>query len=35
VDHGRADLDRVTARAVCSNHFVFRMDIFFHGENLS
>ena len=35
VAHGRADLDRVTARAVCSNHFVFRMDIFFHGENLS
>ena len=32
VTHGRADLDRVTARAVCSNHFVFRVNIFFHGR---
>ena len=32
VTHGRADLDRVTARTVCSNHFVFRVNIFFHGR---
>ncbi|ABV14149.1 hypothetical protein CKO_03058 [Citrobacter koseri ATCC BAA-895] len=28
----RADFDDITARAVCSNFFVFRVNIFFHGE---
>jgi len=32
VTRGGADFDRVTARAVCSNEIVFRVDIFFHGK---
>ena len=34
VTNGRADLHDVTARTSCSNFFVFRVNIFFHGENL-
>jgi len=34
VTYGRADFHDVTARARCSNFFVFRVNIFFHGENL-
>lgn len=32
VTDGRADFHDVTARAVCSNFFVFRVNIFFHGK---
>ncbi len=28
----RADFDDVTARAVCSNFFIFWVNIFFHGK---
>ena len=34
VTYGRADFHDVTARTSCSNFFVFRVNIFFHGENL-
>jgi hypothetical protein len=32
VTNGRADLHDVTARTSCSNFFVFRVNIFFHGK---
>ena len=32
VTDGRADLHDVTARTSCSNFFVFRVNIFFHGK---
>ena len=32
VTDGRADFDDVTARAVCSNFFIFWVNIFFHGK---
>jgi len=35
VTHGRAGFDHITARAVCSNFNVIRVNTFFHGRNLS
>jgi hypothetical protein len=32
--HGRANLDRITARTVCSNFCVVRVNILFHGKPL-
>jgi len=32
VTRSRADFDRITARTVCSNYVIFRVDIFFHGK---
>jgi len=32
VTHGRAGFDHITARAVCSNFYIIRVNIFFHGK---